>query len=85
MERHGTSPICLSAKETRVSDDLIYQTTAKELRMSTNSFETKETRRGHFKLEMSSLQWQKRQRSDKGQRDPRRSTMLSIVAQTTRP
>ena len=45
MERHGTSSICSSAKETRVSDDLIYQTTAKELRMR------KETRGNSFENE----------------------------------
>ena len=56
MEQRRTSLICSNAKETRVSDDLIYQTTATELRMRKETvmkvhYEMKETRRRHFKIE----------------------------------
>ena len=61
MAQQRTSSTLLNAKETRVSDDLIYQTTAKEVRMR-KEIEVKFIRKWKrpekdiLKFEMSSLQ-----------------------------
>ena len=54
MVRRRTSSICLNAKETRVSDHLIIQTTANSLqkckRQSKSSFRNERDQRRHFSI-----------------------------------
>ena len=74
MERRRTTSICLRAKETSVSDNLIIQTTANRLRNakrpSWSSFlEWKRPDEDILKVKVSSLQWQKRQKDLQRQRE----------------